>query len=127
MNVVCGDEATFAVCDDGSLYHWGKRWEPDFERPVLEASREMTMTPTKVAGLADVVKCSVHAVGLLPWEGAGLWLYCGGSYVIGQAVYVGHERLWSDACMRGTLRRGTPPIILCRIPARWPSATASAP
>ena len=42
VNVVCGDEATFAVCDDGSLYHWGKRWEPDFERPVLEASREMT-------------------------------------------------------------------------------------
>ena len=87
--VVCGDEATFAVCDDGTLYHWGKRWEPDFERPVLEASREMTMTPTKVAGLADVVASGVHAVGLLPWEGAGLWLYRGGAHVIGQSCIRG--------------------------------------
>ena len=96
------------MCDDGTLYHWGKRWEPDFERPVLEASREMTMTPHKSGRSGGRRKCGVHAVGLLSWEGEGLWLHCGGSYVVGQTVYVGHERVWSDSSSRGTLSSRNP-------------------
>ena len=97
-NVVCGDEATFAVCDDGSLYHWGKRWEPDFERPVLEASREMTTTPTKVAGLSDVLQVACTPSGYYHGRGRAFGytvaaltssgkLYTWGMNVCGQTLH----------------------------------------
>ena len=87
--VVCADDATFAVCDDGTLYHWGRSWEPDFERQEARTQ----LAPTRVAGLSDVVSVACTPSGYYHGRGRSLGYTCavltaaGKLYTWGNNVY----------------------------------------
>jgi alpha-tubulin suppressor-like RCC1 family protein len=54
LSFTCADDATLALCADGSVFHWGRSWRP---------SAPVVTSPTRIPQLRDVVALAATPPG----------------------------------------------------------------